>query len=335
MLKLKILLVAGIAVFIIAPFIHYIVFGEYPEGFPIQTQNKQTVNALNRINGFTPLYYEKSEPPDLAKLAGWGANAVTIVAEDMEGFAEQNRILKENGIDAIIPVPDLPPPDLEIEKEVENLIFKAKSMGLAVNLAMPVTEKWLEKAENWKVEMILVNGESDAWVPDRMAPEDVNMVNSVLLKESRKHYSGLIGTGFTNLIDRMDPLTQKESPHVKYINVSGFDFITINPHPDPSMKPERLLTYAENTARSARGIADRNGIKKVLLGAIMVRSKSEKIKGFTNVEGYAYTEEEERDFYAALFERTGNLLDGYFLDFSGREERPVVEVISRYYGMGK
>src|SRR5574341_1149626 len=114
MLKLKILLIAGIAVFIIAPFIHYIVFGEYPEGFPIQTQNKQTadksapdavqrsqhvkvdVNALNRINGFTPLYYEKSKPPDLAKLAGWGANAVTIVVEDMEGFEEQNSILKEN-----------------------------------------------------------------------------------------------------------------------------------------------------------------------------------------------------------------------------------------------
>jgi hypothetical protein len=363
MSKLKIwLFIAGIIVFVVvvAPFIHYLAFGKFPQGFPIQVQNrsvqtqeegtplpenavkitpaglpKMDAKTLKRINGFTPFYYERNNPPDLEKLNEWGANAVTIIVEDEQGFMLQNKILKENGVNVDILIPALPPPGLDVEKEVETLVLKAHSLGLVVNLAIPVTEKWLKKAEDWKVGMIWVNGESDAMVQDRITPDDMNKVNTVLLKVARKHYSGLIGTGFTNLIDRTDPMAQSENPHVRYINVSGFDFITINPHPDPSMKPNKLLDYVEATAKSARKIADKHGIEKVILGAVMVKAKNEKIQGFTNIEGYAYTDEEEKDFYAKMFERTGNILDGYFLDFSGWEKRPAVEVIRIYYKKSK
>lgn len=343
--------IAGAVIFV-GPFVHYLIKGEFPKGFPLRAKGERTaardkerpasvettsdvgVGTPARINGFLPYYYERENPPDLARLREWGANAVTIYVEDLEAFREEAELLNRNGLKVSLPAGDPPsaPPGLDLVKEVEGLIAKAHGLGLAVKLSVPPVEKWLKIAEKSKVEMLGVCDEVDAFMPYSLSPEQIGRRMEILLKEARKHYSGQVGVGFTELVDRG---TFAAVPHAGGYNAAGYDFLTINPHPDPSMTPDRLSEYVAASAQSARGIAERAGIKKVYIGALMVRAKSEKIKGFTEAHGHAYSDAEETEFYARLFDKTGDLLDGYFLQFSGWERRPAADTVRRYYGKGR
>ncbi|MBI4352081.1 MAG: hypothetical protein HY550_11635 [Elusimicrobia bacterium] len=343
----------------VAPFVHYFITGKFPRGFPVQASSSPRpgpvksgqgpapapavmagrtaappvpARSVRKFFGFTPYYYEEKYRPDIGKLRDWGANTVNIMVEDLAGALDQNRLLGlgEEGVDGQADC--FPPPDVKTEKEVRELAEGAHALGLVVNLVLPVSPKWLKLAEELKAQMILINWEGDARYPEAGDSADaLNRTNAVLLKEAKKHYSGLIGVGFTNLIRRDPAGGFAENPHAGGLDARGYDFLTINPHPDPSMTPDGLIEYAAASAEAARKIAAKSGIEKVLLAAVMVKAESSPVRGFVG-SGHEYSAEEEARFYGQLFSRTSGLLDGYFLDFSGWEKRPAAAAISAFYG---
>lgn len=353
-----IIIVSGLifAIVLVAPFVHFFVTGRFPKGFPVRagvpsgtekrepapaaagavTEGKITApsvsaRSVRKFFGFTPYYYEEKFKPDLGKLKSWGANSVNIIVEDLDGALDQSRLLGLGGDNVDAQADCFPPSGLETEKEVRELVDRAHALGLVVNLVLPVSAKWLKLAEDLKAQMVLVNWESDVRYPEAGgSAAELNRTNAVLLKEARKHYSGLIGVGFTNLIRRDPAGGFAENPHAGGIDAAGYDFITINPHPDPSMTPDRLIEYAAASAEAARKIAGRSNIEKVILTAVMVKARTSPVNGFVG-QGHEYSDEEEARFYGSLFFRTSGLLDGYFMDFSGWEKRPAAGVISEFY----
>lgn len=322
-------------VVVIVPVIYLLVTGSLPPGYPLQRQirSQSTNNQLNvadsdkkdsektikksnidvfayqKIKGFTPFYYEPSQPPKIAVLKSWGANLININIEDEAGFKEQNILLKANNLPEL-PLPNLAPSDPTLERVIEDLVKETKNLDLAVSLAIPVSEKWLKLAQSWQVDMIWLNGEADAWVIKDIKAQEINQINQVFLQKSRQFYTGYIGTGFTNLVDRQ---TMKATANASQYDLTGFDFLTINPHPDPSMKAERLIDYVTVTTQTAREIADRSKIKKLILGAIIVKTATNELQGFIPEEAQRYPEKAESDFYQKLLETTQDSLDGYFL----------------------
>lgn len=364
-----VLAVLAAIVIVIAPMTYRLVTGEYPPGYPLRSEPPPAATpaapspaappapetaevvppgiepaALARLRGFFPFFYEESRPPDLARLKEWGANAVALSIEDADAYAAEAKLFAAAGLGTLRPEPyPEPPPSLDLVATIRGLVFTAHRAGLGAQLYVTAAKPWLDRATEWQVEMVNLNEEADAWVPEALRTQSPAAVAAtlsrqlaVLREEARKHYRGRLGIGFTNLVLRGGP-GGRPSPQLDpaLISVAGYDYLTINPHPDPSMSPEQLLAYIEASAAVARGLAARDGVPRVYLGALQVSTEEEPAGGWTGRHDYVYSDAAEAELYRQLFARTRTLLDGWSLQFSGGETRSAVGVISGEYRSGQ
>jgi hypothetical protein len=363
------LAIGGLALIIVfgAPFVIYWRTGQYPKGFFLQITPKNTsvpsandsdqspdykrqdVTQLDRLDGFLPFYYEAASQPNLAQLKSWGANAVNIIVEDVNEYQQQHDWLVSEVVtlpsgapdrlrDLGVPFgPDEGAPDrLDLEATVGELVTTAHELGLVVKLSIPFTKTWLTFAEINQVELVsTMNDEADGWLGDARnrvgaaaATEMFNSYAQALLARARQFYTGQVGVGFTNLLDR--PSTAAAF-FIDGVDITGFDFLTINPHADPSLRGEAYTDFVAKFSQTARQLAERSGIDRVYLAALMVPAASESVRGFNAEAGAQYSDAEEAALYQTLLDRTNSLLDGTFLQFSGWEDRPALQVIRESY----
>ncbi len=314
---------------------------------------RQEVSQTQQLNGFLPFYYEQTSQPDLAQLKEWGATAVNIIVEDAAEYQKQNEWLLSEVV--TIPAsaserlqrlgipfaPDEGPPDrMDLEQTVAALITSAHDRGLVVKLSIPFTERWLQFAEARQVELIsTMNDEADGWLDDAKdqlgtdaTVELFNTYANALLAQARRLFTGKVGIGLTHLVDRP---SRQPSFFADRADISGFDFLTINPHADPSMQGDAYISFVAKSSQVTQELAAKSGGQPVYLAALMVTAQSEPVRGFDTRAGHAYTDAEEASFYKGLFDATNPLLDGYFLQFSGWESRPAVQVIQTFYRQGR
>lgn len=243
--------------------------------------------------------------------------------------------------------------DLEANFEYQKirrakLIDIAHKNGLQVNLrpaclkneageALSLTEflvcmrEEAKAAQELDVYQLTLFGEIDSMLTEEKIQEYVTEG----LKEAKKYYNGRIGIGFCCAVYEYDH------------NVSGYDFLLRSVYISSDKDLDNWMFNISgdqinlfDKINTVRQLANNSGVKEVIVGETGVCNPNKKDPDGKDECYYMSTlpldAEGETNYYEKLFERTHDLVDGYFVFYffpiMSVKGEPAEEVMKEWYG---
>ena len=317
---------------------------------PLEIASTKVIIKNKETMGFVPppsneINYQKSlllseytaTKSDIKRAKELGANMVTL-AFNIDTSNNQ------------VKIPFDPTENFQkLKRKLSSLINEAHRQGLQVELRtimspqstgatdiekflsnlIPFMADWAKFAQDHQIYSFTTFGEVDNnWFLKKVDPETIERINKEVLAEVKKNYKGKVGVGFCCTYSKFYGLEGKEYQY----DLTGYDYIAISIYPGGGEGEEVLKRYfsvLELIISSAKNMANKSGIDKVIIGEVGVATFS------TQFKIPVVSEEKEAEFYDKLFTATNKIVNGYSILYSfpmaSIKGKPAEEVIKEWY----